>query len=230
MTDQLEPRILYLSDSDNPDFDERRKLINIACVGDSITGWNNIRFEMLGPSGVGQEIYPTYPEFLQELAKKRFFVVDCGIAGAISREGLVYVKNALQKFPNARYFVLGFGTNDLAEGYPIESVSNNILNNYSIMIDNVLKNSKQPVLFNVSQLNSTAFNERVVEDGRKKIKYYNQRLEEYCKSRNIPLADIYPVLKDEHFADAIHPNEEGARLIAQEVYKTINLVNDRVFR
>jgi lysophospholipase L1-like esterase len=35
------------------------------------------------------------------------------------------------------------------------------------------------------------------------------------------LADICSRLKDEHFADELHPNAEGAKIIAEEVFKVL---------
>jgi lysophospholipase L1-like esterase len=39
----------------------------------------------------------------------------------------------------------------------------------------------------------------------------------YLKS----LADIFSRLGDEHFADELHPNAKGAKIIAEEVFKVL---------
>jgi lysophospholipase L1-like esterase len=33
--------------------------------------------------------------------------------------------------------------------------------------------------------------------------------------------DVCSRLREEHFADELHPNEEGARIIAEEVYRVL---------
>jgi len=220
---QKQPKILYLSDSHNPDFEEKRKLIDIVCIGDSITGWNNARFERLGISGTSETIYSTYPQFLQDL-EKRFAVVDCGIAGAYSRYGWDYLINAMKKFQNAKYFVIGYGTNDLGERFRIaqlEQASKHIIGSIDKMTNELLKQSKQPILINIPNLNELELSEEIIEISRRQRDYHNKKLKQYCDEQNIPLADICSVLKDEHFADALHPNEAGARLIAREVYELI---------
>jgi lysophospholipase L1-like esterase len=51
--------------------------------------------------------------------------------------------------------------------------------------------------------------------------YHNTRLKEYCEERRIPLADVCSHLRDEHFGDELHPNEAGARIIADVVFKVL---------
>ena len=45
----------------------------------------------------------------------------------------------------------------------------------------------------------------------------------YCAwlDADLPLADIFSRLRDERFADELHPNAEGARIIAKEVFKVL---------
>jgi sialate O-acetylesterase len=186
----------------------------IVCVGDSITGWNSSIVRI-----------PTYPQFLQELVGERFNVRDYGMPGLYSREGLECLTRAMQRFPNPEYVILGFGTNDLGEGHNLELTSQRIITNYNQMINEIAKSkSTKPILINVPNIVATLdnpFSIKFIEQAKQKRDYHNQKLSEYCATRNIPLADICSVLKDEHFFDALHPNEEGARLIAQEVYKLL---------
>lgn len=217
MITKTQPKILYLSDEGSIDFEEKRKAINIVCVGDSITGWNNIRMKKLRtPSGP----FPTYPQFLQEKLSEILSVADYGISGAFSRDGLAYVGDAITLFPNAQYIVLGFGTNDLGQGVNLELTSERIINNYDQMIDAVSERAK-PILINVPYLNGSRIPIKFVVESRRRREYHNQRLKLYCESRNTPLVDICSILNDEHFADMLHPNEKGARLIANEVYKLL---------
>ena len=61
----------------------------------------------------------------------------------------------------------------------------------------------------------------VVRELREKRDYHNAKLKEFCGEQGIPLADIYSRLKDEHFADELHPNEEGAKIIAEGVFAVL---------
>ena len=51
--------------------------------------------------------------------------------------------------------------------------------------------------------------------------YHNDRLRAYCEGGRVPLADIGSKLRDEHFADELHPNEAGAQVIAEEVFRVL---------
>ena len=51
--------------------------------------------------------------------------------------------------------------------------------------------------------------------------YHNDRLGAYCLGSQVPLVDIASKLRDEHFADELHPNDEGAQVIAQEVFRVL---------
>jgi sialate O-acetylesterase len=44
-----------------------------------------------------------------------------------------------------------------------------------------------------------------------------------AKQQNVPLIDLYTALSNhpEHFPDTIHPNANGARLMAEEVHKAL---------
>lgn len=215
----MKSKIIYVGDLESNDFKEENLQVDIVCTGDSITGWNNVRSgEVSVPSGP----FPTYPQFLQELVNgEDLKVADCGIAGEISRNGLYHIKQNLKLFPNAQYFVIGYGTNDLGEALFLEQTSESIINNLDEMIDMVLQGSRKPILINVPYLGSNLFSELGYEKSKVQRDYHNLRLKEYCQKKQIPLVDICSVLKDEYFADGLHPNEAGARVIAEEIYKFI---------
>ncbi len=59
-----------------------------------------------------------------------------------------------------------------------------------------------------------------------KREYHNARLREFCDRNVIPLADIHSHLRDDHFGDELHPNEAGARIIAQRVFEVLRRVHD----
>jgi lysophospholipase L1-like esterase len=56
--------------------------------------------------------------------------------------------------------------------------------------------------------------------------YHDARLKEFCDGQQIPLADACFRLRDEHFGDELHPNDQGAKIIAEEVCKTLFTVHD----
>jgi len=211
---------LYLADLNNEKFQREKVNVYVVCVGDSLTGWNNTRGIKLqsGP-------YVTYPRFLQELLGNRLKVADCGIAGEISDNGPRFVNRNLELFLNSKYFVLGYGTNDfgygLRDGKTTKEISDKILYNVDRIIKLILSKNKRPVLLNIPYVNRNFFSNIDLQNIKKQRDYHNRRLREYCTSNNISLADICSAIDDSHFVDSIHPDEEGAKIIAKIVYNLI---------
>ncbi len=128
--------IVYLSDLNRPAFEHDRLAVDVVCAGDSITGWNNS-----GPASSWP--FPTYPRFLQELCEPLGLrVADGGVAGEVSDNGLSHVRRYLDLFPNSRYFIIGFGTNDLGTWPDLESTSRRIIENLDKMVHAVQSGEK----------------------------------------------------------------------------------------
>jgi lysophospholipase L1-like esterase len=81
--------------------------------------------------------------------------------------------------------------------------------------------TRQCILFNAPNVNEALFPAAVAKELRRQRDYHNARSKEFCQEKQIPLADICSRLKDEHFADELHPNEQGAKIIAVKVFKTL---------
>lgn len=208
--------VVYLADQGSARFKQDRLAVDVVCAGDSITGWNNF-----GP--VQSWPFPTYPQFLQKMFG--LSAADGGIAGEISDNGLGHVRRYLDLFPNSDYFIIGFGTNDLAAGFELESTSEKIIENLGRMVDEVREREKLPILFNVPNANESMFPPDIAEDTHHRRVYHNQRLKKFCDEHSIPLADICSHLRDEHFGDELHPNEQGAKIIAEVVYGVLVAVS-----
>lgn len=203
---------LFLAESHGETFAARAAEIDVVSAGDSITGWNNF-----GPPD--QWPFPTYPRFLQVLASPRGLrIADCGIAGEVSANGLGHVARHLDLFPHSRYFVVGFGTNDLGLADHYEEASRHVIANLARMVEAIRQSGKQPVLLGVPHVKESLFvahEARRLHEGRE---YHNGHLRAFCRRESIPLADICPVLGDDDFGDHVHPNEHGARRIAEVVF------------
>ena len=70
------------------------------------------------------------------------------------------------------------------------------------------------------------FPPRIVEELHAKRDYHNARLKEYCDRGGVPLADICSRLRAEHFADELHPNGAGAKLIAEAVFVVLRTIHE----
>ncbi|MBV8075202.1 MAG: SGNH/GDSL hydrolase family protein [Planctomycetaceae bacterium] len=212
------PAELYVADRGTQSFQTARLSADVVCTGDSITGWNNFGV-------VGDWPYRTYPEFLQRLCDPLgLTVANGGIAGEVSGNGLSQVEDYLGLFPNARWFVVGYGTNDLGMWPEVERTSPQILGNLDAMVRAIRDSGRQPFLLDVPYANESLFAGRVAEYLHRTRDYHNDRLGAYCLREQVPLVEIASKLRDEHFADELHPNDEGARVIAQEVFRVLKEV------
>lgn len=213
--------VLYVVDQGSPTFESGRIAVDIVCAGDSLTGWNNF-----GPAHSWP--YPTYPDYLQGLSEPLGLrIANGGIAGEISDNGPKQVRDYLTLFPNARHFIIGMGTNDLGTWPDTEATSKRIIVNLGQMVRLIRESGKQPILFNVPNANESMFTPRVAKELRAKRDYHNARLWEFCQQHIIPLADICSRLHDEHFGDELHPNDVGAKIIADEVYSVLTTTLSR---
>ena len=218
------PPVLYLADQGSPDFEERRTSIDVVCAGDSITGWNNFRRH--------EKDWPfcSYPEFLQELFEPiGLTVVDCGIAGEVSTNGVAQVQDYLGLFPNAWFFVLGYGANDLNECPGVEETSRRVIKNLDRMVEVVRAARRAAVLLDVPNADETRLGNEEAEALRRTLACHNEHLREYCRARRVSLAEVCGKLRAGQFDDPFHPNEQGAWLIAQEVFRVLNEVRRGTF-
>lgn len=190
----------------------QKNYADIICIGDSITGWSQYALE--------ERPYPTYPQFLQELLPN-LTIANVGIAGAYSEEGIRHVQDAVERFPTARYFVIGYGTNDLGLSEDLEQTSRNIISNLEEMITLVRSQGIIPLLMNIPNVNESLVPPCQRAELCLKRDYHNQQLAKFCSRQNLVLADICSHLKAEDFADVLHPNETGAQKIAQVVHQIL---------
>ena len=210
--------VVYIADRRMPPFQTDSMSADVVCAGDSITGWNNF-------GGVRDWPYRTYPEFLQGLCESLGLrIANGGIAGEVSPNGVGQVRDYLGLFPNARYFVVGYGTNDLGMWPEVERTSPQIIENLHRMVRAIRASGRQPIFLNVPYANESMFPRRVAEDLHRMRDYHNERLTAHCLENHVPLVDIASRLGDEHFADELHPNDEGAQVIATEVFRVLSEV------
>jgi hypothetical protein len=106
-----------------------------------------------------------------------------------------------------------------------EPTSERILANVGQMVRAVADRGKQVIVFSVFNADATIFSYYLTRELRRNRDYHNARLRQFCGEHGIPLADICSRLRDEHVGDELHPNAEGARIIAEEVYKALSVIH-----
>jgi acyl-CoA thioesterase-1 len=184
----------------------------IACVGDSIT-------EASG-----------YPSYLQSLLGSQYLVENFGVSGStvLLNSGRPYMNQP--EFQSAKKFqpntvVIILGTND--GHHELHQYNESFEGDYEKLITQFrqLKSKPQiwivkppPIFSNSSELSSTYFTQTIIA-----------QIEEVANKQNLPIIDVYSAFGNhtDYFEGGVHPNSQGAALIASQVYKAITGQNSR---
>jgi acyl-CoA thioesterase I len=183
------------------------KLVRVACLGDSIT-------ELTG-----------YPEDLQRLMGNTSVVCNFGFSGStvIFNSSEPYIFE--HEFKNAKAFgpttvIIMLGTNDAhADVY---SSINDFIPNYEMMIRSIQKINSKPQIFIVEP--PPIFNNTLGVSIDSYVQGIIPRIQEVANQTGLPIINVYtPLLNHpEYFSDGLHPNSDGAKVIANIIYEAIN--------
>ena len=182
------------------------RLSRVACLGDSIT-------QITG-----------YPADLQALLGKGSAVGNFGASGSTvnfeSGNSYFYdveFRHALLFEPTIVIIMLGTNdakTNVYQEVKYFEVDYEIIIRSIQVTISNprVFLVEPPPIFNNTLGLNSTDFAQGIIP-----------RIQEVANYTGLPLINLYtPLLNHpEYFPDGVHPNSEGAQIIAETIYKAI---------
>ncbi len=185
----------------------------VACVGDSITYG----------SGIANRAVDSYPAQLQRILRQydpSWKVQNFGVSGAtlLSRGDLPYMRQAA--FANAQacnpdIVIIKLGTNDSKPQnwqYKGEFVSD-----YENMIDTFRSLPSRPQVWICKPVPAFYVNFNIRPDViRDEIL---PLIDQISREKNAPVIDLYTALQDfaKLFPDGIHPNAEGAGLMAQTI-------------
>ena len=138
-------------------------------------------------------------------------VYNRGISGERTPEGLARIDGVLEEL-EAEYILIMEGTNDVTFGYSKESVVFNL----GEMVDRSRAHDTIPFLGSLTP-RQDSLDQRTRE-------YYNPAIEEMAAEKDVPYVDMYSALtdlRDTHFEDGKHPNEEGYWVVAVQWYNAI---------
>jgi acyl-CoA thioesterase I len=187
------------------------KPIRVACVGDSITEITRYTVE------------------LQSMLGPNYSVGNFGVTGSTVSLSTYKPYMEQPQFQDAEDFqpdvvVIMLGTNDAHSD--LQQYIGTFDGDYSTLIDSFqnLSSSPQvwvvespPVYNNNLDLNPTFFSDTVIP-----------HIQNVANQQDLPTIDVYGVFGNhsDYTIDGVHPNDEGAALIASQVYDAITPIDD----
>lgn len=173
----------------------------IVAFGDSLT------------AGLGLSEAEAYPAQLQKLLDAggyQYTVVNAGVSGDTSSGGLRRIDWSLQDHP--QFLILELGANDFLRGQPVDLVKDNLSKI-------IAKSQSQGVTVLLAGMEATtgsgdAYRQQVHDLYPELAKQYNLTLVPFF------LKEVFttPGLLQ---ADGTHPNEKGAKLVAESVFRSL---------
>jgi acyl-CoA thioesterase I len=185
-------------------------LSRIACMGDSITNMT------------------AYPADLQALLGSGFVVGDFGYTGAAVNFYSDRAYYFSDSYKDARAFqpnkvIIMLGTND-ARANIVDAIGNFTIN-YEHMIQHMINGTRRftsqpqifvvippPIFQNNLNLTISIYTEQIIP-----------RIRQVANDFGLPIIDVYTPLANhpEYFSDGVHPNLQGAQIIAKTIYQAI---------
>ena len=186
----------------------QKQPIRVACVGDSIT------------EGSG------YPHDLQLMLGSDYFVGNFGVSGSTVSQNSIRPYLDQTAFQQAKDFtpdivVIMLGTNDAnpeitQSGDTFDSDYLELINSFQQLDGQQLiwVVESPPIFSTTSSWNNTYLTCTVIP-----------QIDDLADQMNLPIIDMYDTFGDhsDFFADGIHPNSDGALLIASTVFDTITM-------
>jgi len=136
----------------------------------------------------------------------------------------------LKKYPNAGYYLIFLGVNDLKDG--TDSMVNSCLDNMKWMINEIRKvNSKAKIVIlapsdiNLETMNTINIQKKYNQNTKKSLYKLEERFKELAKESNTQFISLLHAVSKDNYADGLHPNIKGQKEIAKTVWKGLKKLN-----
>jgi len=136
----------------------------------------------------------------------------------------------LKKYPNANYYLIFLGVNDLKNGN--DSMVNSCVENMTWMINEIRKTNKgaKIVILAPSDINLVTMNEinkakKYNENTKQSLYKLEPRYKELAKAQHTEFISLLHVVSKPNYADGLHPNIAGQKEIANAVWKGLKKLN-----
>ena len=178
-----------------------KSLPKIVAFGDSLT------------AGYGLDQSASYPSLLQEKLKAAGYayeVINAGVSGETTAGGVRRIDWALE--PGVRIVILELGANDILRGQSVDAMKHNL----ALIIERVQASGAKVLLAGMEAPTSSGIEYR---------KPVHEAFESLAASHHV---DFLPFLlagvagiESLNQRDGIHPNEEGTKIVAENVFQSV---------
>lgn len=188
--------------------------IRVACVGDSITFGH----------GIADRERNCYPAQLQDLLGQRWQVRNFGFSGATALKHGTKPYSQLPSYLDALSFepdvvILKLGTNDTnARAWPQHKQG--FAADYRDIIRAFRKLETRPRIFICIPVPLFRDRGKAYDTDKILTEEVIPKIKEVARKERLPVIDLYAAFADkpEMLPDGVHPNAEGARLMAEQIY------------
>ena len=190
-----------------------KQITKIACIGDSITEGSGIRYQSKS----------SYPVMLDSILGMNYSVLNSGKSSTTLQKNGDFPYWNTKEFSNVQAFhpdiiIIKLGTNDSkGQNWKIGDFEKD----YQSLIDTLKMLNKNPKIFVCLPVPAFetvwGINDSTITKG--VIPIVNR----IAGKNKLPVIDLYQGLKNhaEYFPDKIHPNEKGAKIMAEIIAKEV---------
>lgn len=194
---------------------QEKKVVKVACIGNSITYG----------AGIKNPFQNSYPGLLSQLLGEDYDVRNFGVSARtlLNKGDNPYMRE--QVFRDVQSFqpdiiTIKLGTNDSkSHNWKYGKDFRKDLNAMLDILQSMPSNPKIYLCLPAAAFkNNFGINDSVIATGIIPI------LRNVARKRNLSIIDLYSALKPhpDYYVDGVHPNEQGAALIAGELYRTLS--------
>lgn len=205
-------------------------LLIICITAIVITGFRNIHGQVVcfGDS-ITQDDGHSWVYFLSREHLDPEFV-NAGRSGR-KTEDKEELRPVLKKYPDANYYLIFLGVNDLKNGD--DSMVNNCVNNMQWMINEIRKvNSKAKIVIlaptdvNLKTMNEINKRKMYNENTKQSLYKLEKRYKELAEMQHTGFISLLHAVSKPNYADGLHPNMAGQKEIAKVVWNGIKKMNE----
>jgi acyl-CoA thioesterase-1 len=130
----------------------------------------------------------------------------------------------LKKYPDADYFLIFLGVNDLKDGN--DDMVCNCISNMKWMINKIRETDKKtkivilaPTDINLKTMSQLNINKKYNENTKESLVKLEKKYSELAKEDSLGFISLLKTVSPPNYVDGLHPDENGQKQIAADVWK-----------